>query len=481
VAGQTVLQLGSIAALSRLLTPADFGIAAVGLSVVGVLQLLAQFGIAQSLVQRPRMSAQYLHAGVTLAMLLSLLLAAVMTALASAASGWLAVAELTVVLPWLALSLPIRALGYGAEAMLQRELRFRSLSTIEFLSFAVGYAVPALALAATGAGYMSLVAGHVGAALVRSILLLRAVPGTLGIVLHRRAYARTISYGRALATAQGAHALAVNLDNVVVARNLGTFALGTYSRAYQLLVMPATIVSNVMDRVLFPILSRIREQPKRLSHAVLRSVHLTALISLPLSALLYVTAPEIVAVLLGSQWAAVVSPFRVLSLVLVFRTTFQIGDAVARATGTLWASAARQAVYALAVLIGAWYGSRFGATGVATGVSAAIIVKYLLMAQLTLRTAGIGPRAFVHAHIGGAALGASALAVSLALAQLAHALDIPLLARLVLTFAVVPFAVAAVVLLAPAVILGPSFHTVSAAVSKRLPSATRFFQPGATR
>ena len=82
-------------------------------------------------------------------------------------------------------------------------------------------------------------------------------------------------------------------------------------------------------------------------------------------------------------------PFQIFSAGLLFRTSYKISDSLARAMGTVYQRAWRQGVYAFAVVIGSLVGSSYGLEWVAVGVTAAIILNYFLMAQLSLTTAPV--------------------------------------------------------------------------------------------
>ena len=102
--------------------------------------------------------------------------------------------------------------------------------------------------------------------------------------------------------------------------------------------------------------------------------------------------PEVIHVLLGggAKWDDAIVPFQIFAAGLIFRTSYKISDSLARAMGTVYRRAWRQAVYAVAVIVGALIGTAFGLVWVAVGVTGAIVLNYLLMADLSIRTAPIG-------------------------------------------------------------------------------------------
>ena len=119
--------------------------------------------------------------------------------------------------------------------------------------------------------------------------------------------------------------MATNGDNLVVTSTLGPASLGIYSRAYQLLVQPAVLIGSVSDKVLFPAMSRIQDDARRLTRAYVTVNSIIAAITLfPASVGLFVLAPEIVAIVLGPGWEAVALPLRIFAVVLLPRTAYKI-------------------------------------------------------------------------------------------------------------------------------------------------------------
>src|SRR5947208_16747864 len=59
--------------LARLLTPADFGVAAVATMVIGFSAIFSEFGIGPAIVQRPGLQPNHLVAGWTLSVALGAL------------------------------------------------------------------------------------------------------------------------------------------------------------------------------------------------------------------------------------------------------------------------------------------------------------------------------------------------------------------------------------------------------------------------
>src|SRR3989441_68923 len=145
----------------------------------------------------------------------------------------------------------------------------------------------------------------------------------------------------------------------VVAKCLGVTALGFSDRAYKLMAMPAIFVGQVLDDVMFPAMAQIQAEREQVAKAYRRCVAAVALFALPLTALVLILAPDIVAVLLGSEWGDVVLPFRILAVGTLFCTSYKLSDSLNRAVGAVYGRAWREWAYATAVVGGSIVGQRW--------------------------------------------------------------------------------------------------------------------------
>ena len=62
-AGEALLSLAILAVLSRLLTPRDFGVVAIALIFVGVIEVAGKLGIGPAIVQRPGLTERHVATG----------------------------------------------------------------------------------------------------------------------------------------------------------------------------------------------------------------------------------------------------------------------------------------------------------------------------------------------------------------------------------------------------------------------------------
>nr|WP_192180638.1 lipopolysaccharide biosynthesis protein [Mesorhizobium amorphae] len=399
-----VAELVALLVLARLLSPKEFGLYSAALIVIKFSAIFQGLGITPAIVQRPVLEDRHLRVGFTLSCLLGLAVSALVWAMAPAIAGLLRLAELAPVVRAVCFVFLFQGVSMVALASAQRALRFRWLALIDACAFAVGYVVAGPVLAWLGFGIWALVAAVLIQQFTRMMVLLIGQPHPMRPLLERRAIAELLYFGSGFTIARIFNYLATQADKLVVGRWLGADALGLYGLSSQLMTTPAVIVGQVLDRVLFPTMALVQEQPARLARAYRSAVAGCALLVLPASVVVAIVAPELVAVILGRGWEGVVGPLQILAFGMLFRTSYKLSDSVSRATGTVYARAWRQAVFTIGVFVGSVIGQFWGIEGVAIGVGAAFGVNFILMAQLSLRVTGMRWSEFAMAHLPGLAL-----------------------------------------------------------------------------
>ena len=402
-----VLLLLVLIVLARLLTPADFGLAAAALMVIGFSAIFADFGVGPAVVQRSELRTAHISSGFTLSVLLGILLGAL--DVAGGSRDWRTSFGLAGTYPHpprVGVIFPVQAVGVVADSLLQRELRFRTLAIVDIITFVVGYGMVGITLAVLGYAAWALVGAHLAQASLRTVLLVCLRPHPVWPLLEWRACVELLTFGGGFTAGRFSNYAAGQGEHVVIGYCLGAVALGVYGRAYQLMAGPAVLFGNVLDRVLFPMMVHVQDQPKRLAVAYRRGVALIALVILPLSVVVVCLAPEVVHLLLGPDWNAVILPLQILGVGMLFRTSCKISDSLVRATGAVYRRSWRQTAYAILVLVGAWIGQHWGVEGVAVAVLATLALNFLLMAQLALLLAEMPWRTFAIAHLPGLALAA---------------------------------------------------------------------------
>ena len=369
--------------------------------------LIFDGGIPAAIMQKEEISRGALAALSWLQVSLGLVGAALIYSLAiPLASLWADYpqAELSSCFRWAAPAVALIALGLPPKAVLQRDLRFRVVATIESCS-TLALIAAGIALAPT-LGPRALVVGM----LLRhgSETILYWAFSSLGFRIFVQRFdfpsvAERLRFGASMAGQSLLGTLMRQGDGLLVGYLAGPIAGGLYGQLQALVVQPFAKLTLYVARAAFPTFAKTKDDPERLLRGLGKMQRLLALCVFPALVGMAAVAPRLLAVLLGRQYAdhmgLAVPAFQVLCLgALLF--TYGYSTAVAlNAIGLSRPLLIRQAIGLLAVLLFMAAGSPWGLFGVSIGralASALIAILYLDMARAILgfswRMAGDGIR-----------------------------------------------------------------------------------------
>ncbi len=426
------LQLLQLAVVARLLTPADFGIAALITVVVSIAQAYVDLGMSSAIVHRQHATAMQLStvywvsaaAGVGVAVMFWI--AAPVVAVALGREDLAPLARVA------ALILLIGPLGQPFQMMLQRDLRFGTLAAADVVGAVVGLATSVM-LVVRGWGVAGLVWGQVASVVARALLFCcaqwpRWKPRAVFEREHLRGF---VTFGLFQLGERTINVLGYNLDKLILGGLAGSTALGLYNVAYQLVMRPLSVVSPVVQRVAFPVFARVQGNDARLREGYLEAIRAVALLLFPLLALTAALADAVVNVLLGPAWADSAGPVRWLAMLAMFVAIGNPIGAVLLAKGRVRLGFYLNVWMVMLYLAATVLGARGGAEGVARSLTIATAIGLFPVGfWVRWNLLGMRPAAYLAAI---APAGAAAAMAALAAALLNHFLaDKDALVRLVL-------------------------------------------------
>lgn len=419
--GGRVLTLVVTAILARLLTPTDFGLVALVLVAITLLESLRDLGVTQALVlvdegEEEDYADTTFMAGMAVALLFAALVAASAPA-AAAAFDEPAVAGLLIVM---GLRFPLRALGATHYALAQKRLDFASRTAAEIIDVVVRGAV-GIGLALAGAGAWALVGGYLAGTAAMALTLWLRVPWRPRLRLRREHLPRLLRFGGVVTLVDVLAAFIFTVDNLFVGSVLGPAALGLYALAYRLPELVVQNLANVAGQVLFPAFASLGRE--RLGPAYLLALRSTLLVVVPAAVLLAVLAEELLVLAFGDRWRPAADAMAVLAAYAAL-TTVSIPSGMAyKATGRPGILLALAVPRAVLLVISLAIFTEDGIAAVAAcqaGGAALLTVASTVVAGRILR---VGPGAIVRAVLPFAAAGGAA---ALAAATLAGAVEDPI-------------------------------------------------------
>jgi lipopolysaccharide exporter len=419
-----LIGLFSTMVLARLLTPADFGVVGTAAIVTGLFAILQNIGIREGLARLKTVDRSHICTAWTLNLITSAAVTLALIASTPLAISWLNEPKLAQILPLLAVTPTLAALGSPGSMTLLRELKFKRefilgvLQKVFTVAATIGWAL------AIG-DYRGLVAGTLSGAVVFLGLTYAVYPYRPTLTLSR--WRDFLGFSLWSMVQGGAVYVASTIDEVFVRRLSNTAAFGLYHASRDL---SRTLVSEMVApaaTALLPGLAKISGDPVRFSAAVDRVIGVGLIVAAAVGTLLSGLALDLIHVLLGEKWLPAAAFLTWLAFGVAAQTLAGLHRSITASCGMTHVSALLWVLRAVVMVVVCGLTARSGtAEDVAFSFAIASIVLTTLDYQIILWLLG-RPAALL--RLGGGPL-LAAFAASTALRHMTFADTWPLLLRL---------------------------------------------------
>ena len=399
--------------LTRLLAPEDFGLFAMTYVAVEFAQLVTNFGFGAAIVQRQVSSPAVLNTCFWLNIMLAAVVAAVMLAGAPALAGYFGRHELSGLMLPLSLNVAISAAMVVPQSLLTMRMQFRQIIMAQTIGSVIA-AVVVVTAAAQGLGYWSLALQPMVGSAVTCLAMMVYGRWWPGREMAWREVRGLMDFSGFVLLGSVVSFLARSMPTFVIGRVLGSSALALYGLASGITGTIIYQVSSVIVRVLFPMLSSIKDDPPRLRAAWSRATAGISAVAMPLMAGVAATASDFVFVVLGAQWADAAGPLRYLCVAMAFQSVLTTSGTVLLSLGRARTNFVLSLVGGLGYGLALWLGVQHGLEGAAFGYMLACIGLNLLTTLMACRAARV-PALPLLAELAPWAAGAAAAAAAMAL------------------------------------------------------------------
>jgi polysaccharide transporter, PST family len=394
---QSSLQISRLAVgivLARLLSPHDFGLAAMALVVSSFIIPFADLGFGAAIVQRRSISEDDRSTAFWTSVGAGALLTGGMIAVSPLIGAFYRSHRVGPLVAVISCSFVITALGSTHRSLLVRSMNFRSLE-LRYIAASMASGIAAVVVAARGFGPWAFVIQEIVLAVISTALLWLVVPWRPRFRFSAASARDLGGFGaRALG---GAFFLALNrnTDNILIGRFLGSAPLGLYSFAYNLMLSPISRLVSPLQQVAFPAFSRLQDDERRLGRSWLRANRLVAATCVPLLLGVALTARDAVPLVFGERWQPAVTVLRILCVVGMLQCLQAMNDSILQAANAvklyLRFTAASFALNGAAFVVGL----HWGLIGVASAFAASSAFLAVAYAVLVARRLGVDGRAFL--------------------------------------------------------------------------------------
>lgn len=396
VALQAVLQIAYTAAISRIVAPSEFGVLAAGMLILRFVTYLGRAGVFAAVMQRRELSTEDLAAANSLALGAGAAGTVVGVLIAPLASFMFDVAGVVTATQWVALGLLLGAPGIVPDAQLRRDMRFRTITVLQTISYLCSNIFLAIPLALFGYPRAALLTAYLAGVALYSLLARAAVRPRPGLTLKWPLMRRFARFGGTVAATSLLDVISSSSDTIYAGR-LGAGALGQYNRASLLISLPLEQVSAAAAGAARAALVKMQDDLQRFAAGLLTAIGLQAALAAVVVGFGAASAPALVPFVLGGQWANAISilPFVASAHALASITQQVVG--AAESLGKIRERLRLQAACTVSsvTLVSAFYLSTRSLVGVAIGWLLGESVRLAGHLRLASRHLGAEPAAIV--------------------------------------------------------------------------------------
>jgi len=301
-------------ALGRLLGPADFGIVAIAMTLITVMEAVTELPLVQGLISLPEITRPHLDTAFTLGLLRGLMLALLLGLLAWPFAWSYHDLRLVPIICALSLAPATRGLASPAMALYARQISFHRDFILEISGKLASFAV-ALSLALATRSYWALVAGSLMTPLAGALISYTIAPYRPRLSLSRwRPFWSFIGWNTA---AQLVAAVNWQCDRFLISRHLDRATLGRFTMASDLSALPVQALVVPLLRPLTAAFALFRDDRERLATAYLGTTTALLALATPVMVGLSALAGPAVQLVLGDEWVDTATTLRWLALAML--------------------------------------------------------------------------------------------------------------------------------------------------------------------
>lgn len=310
LAGRTLGPLLQIM-VARILLPSDFGVFAIVLAVIALLEVVRDLGFTPAVIV-DHAEADFLPLQFTAQLLLACVLFALVVLFTPLAVDLFSQPELATILPLVGCVLFLMAVSDPVITSLLKSQNYRALSLRQVLMPLVT-GVTGLVLAYTGYGVYALVFGLLAGHLANAIFLGWLYHEQFRLAWKRDVLVRLFSFGRHIIMQRLSGFFVSQADSFFVSMNFGASSLGVYRLGNQLALLLPSLVFPQVQQVLFTEFSSYRDKSS-IAELYYRYIRWSGGLLLAYGILTYLLAPYLVEWILGSHWQAIVPIIQIVAV-----------------------------------------------------------------------------------------------------------------------------------------------------------------------
>ncbi len=303
--------------IARILSPSDYGIIGMIMIFTEVSSVFISGGFSAALIRKQDRTDTdlstvfYYNIGVSLFFYLLLFVTAPLIA------NFYNTPILTPIIRVVSLNMVIGALGAIQSTILNIDIDFKTQTKITIITLLITGTV-GISMAYGGFGVWALVFQGLSFTVISTGLLWFFIGWKPKFVFSIDSFKELFGFGSKLMLSGLLDTIYKNIYQVIIGKKFTSAELGFFTRAKSLALLPSANVTNVIQRVTFPVLSEMQNDTLKLQNNYRKLLKMSAFVVFPLMMLLCGLSEPLIKILLTDKWLPAVPMLRALCFSYMF-------------------------------------------------------------------------------------------------------------------------------------------------------------------
>lgn len=374
----------------RLLSPADYGLMAMTLPVLFLIQMLSSWGLGTALVQDKELNDTKIRQLFGFIILIYSSAFILIYLFAPIIASFFHEERIISLLRLLCVNLIFMALYMIPDSILFREMNFKAKTKVDVCSRLVA-AIVAPVCALNSLGVWSLAIAEISYHLIRALSL---------NIIYKKYYKpifssfneckSLIKFGMMVSGTVFFIYLFNQADKIIVGKFLGKELLGFYAVAFSLALLPKEKIMPIITQLSFSAYSMIQDDVDRIKSSLLKTIEFIALLAFPLFWGMSCVSGQFIPLILGKHWEKAIVPFEYLCIIIPLLTITPIYPTALNAIGKPLIVFKNTLIETSLLIIAIFIGIKYDLIGISVAWVCFYPIAFVIISQRSLKALNIG-------------------------------------------------------------------------------------------
>lgn len=287
--------------LARLLTPEEYGVMAMIAIFIAVSDSIIDSGFSNALIRKVDIERIDYNTVFYFNLIVSISLYILLFFVSPAISAFFREPVLVDVMRVIGFVLIVNALAIIPRTIFIRNINFKTQTKVSLIA-SISSGVVGIGMALSGMGVWSLVGQQLSRQLLNTVFLWGYCKWKPVFEFSAKSFKEMFGFGSKLLVSGLLDTIYKDIYYLVIGRFFTSFVLGQYTRAKQFNTIFSSNLTTVVQRVSYPVLSSIQNEPERLCGAYRKVIKSTMLVTFACMLGLAAMAKPLIIILIGEKW-----------------------------------------------------------------------------------------------------------------------------------------------------------------------------------